>query len=45
MTNNDVQNTIDTLDYLKMYVPDSDVPKLDETIKLLMDLPEQIDGN
>lgn len=40
LTNEDIQNAIDTLDNLKMYVPDSDIPKINETIKLLMDLPE-----
>jgi hypothetical protein len=40
LTNEDVQNAIDTLENLKMYVLDSEIPKIDETIKLLMDLPE-----
>jgi len=40
LTNEEIQKAIDTLETLKMYVPDSEIPKIDETIKLLMDLPE-----
>lgn len=40
MNDDDIQAAIDTLETCKMYIADSDIPKIDECIKLLMDLPE-----
>ncbi len=40
MSENDIQETIDNLESLKLYVPDDDIQKIDAVIELLRDLPE-----
>lgn len=40
LNENDIQETINNLESLKLYVPDDEISKIQIVIQMLMDLPE-----